>query len=112
MASRPIEPLKRSAAFDGDYHNSALCDVNDHEIRISVMTSQFGWHHHPDSDETFLVLDGELVIGFEDGEVTLSPGQMLRVPRGRVHRTRPAGARSVNLTFERKDAATIFRDSE
>jgi hypothetical protein len=32
------------------------------------------------------------------------------VPRGMLHRTRPGGARSVNLTFERRDAGTIFAD--
>ncbi|HET6941023.1 MAG TPA: cupin domain-containing protein, partial [Sphingomicrobium sp.] len=65
-------------------------------------------HRHPDSDETFYGVDGELVIEFEDREVIVRPGQLVTVPAGKLHRTRPAGARSVNLTFERKDAETIF----
>ena len=75
---------------------------------MSVMTHGFPWHHHPPSDESFLCVDGELVIEFADGEVTLKPGQMLTVPKGLRHRTRPAGARSVNLTFEQAQAETIF----
>jgi len=35
---------------------------------------------------------------------------MLTVPAGIWHRTRPAGARSVNLTFERANAAAVFGD--
>lgn len=104
-----LTALRRSVA--ADYWNDALAGVNDHEVRMSVMTAPFGWHHHPDSDESFLVLEGELVIGFATGEVTLTPGQMLTVPRGVIHRTRPGGERSVNLTFERRQADTVFVDA-
>ena len=107
-APRPIEPARIGLSVTDAYHNRSLATVNDHEVRLSVMTHGFPWHHHPDSDETFLVVDGELVIEFEHEEVVLRPGQMLTVPRGIVHRTRPNGERSVNLTFERKDAATTF----
>jgi mannose-6-phosphate isomerase-like protein (cupin superfamily) len=48
------------------------------------------------------------VIEFEDYEVHLGPGQLVTVPAGVLHRTRPAGRRSVNLTFEKKNAQTIF----
>lgn len=92
------------------YHNRSLATVNDHEIRMSVMTRQFRWHRHPDSDETFYGVDGELVIEFESGEVVVEPGEFVTVPAGTRHRTRPAGARSVNLTFERVGAATVFED--
>ena len=64
------------------------------------MTKPFHWHSHPNSDETFLVIEGVLVIEFEHGEIQLAKGQMTTIPRGIRHRTRPAGQRSVNLTFE------------
>jgi len=98
-----------SRAIDGSYENRALAQVNDHEVRMSVMTEPFGWHLHPDSDETFLVVEGGLAIDFENSSVELAPGQMLTVPRGMLHRTRPVGKRSVNLTFEKSGAATEFR---
>jgi mannose-6-phosphate isomerase-like protein (cupin superfamily) len=103
-----LNPLALSAAIGDDYHNRQIATVNDHEVRMSVMTAGFPWHAHPDSDETFLVVDGELVIEFEDREVVLAKGDLLTVPKGVVHRTRPLGARSVNLTFEKSDAATVF----
>ncbi len=105
---RVIDPASVGASVTEPYHNSVLASVNDHEVRVSVMTEAFGWHRHPDSDECFLVIDGELVIEFDDGEVVLRTGELLTVPRGVRHRTRPAGARSVNLTFERRDAETAF----
>ena len=74
------------------------------------MTEPFGWHRHPDSDETFFGVDGELIVRFVDREVIVGPGQFVTVPAGTLHRTRPAGARSVNLTFERIGASTVFED--
>lgn len=103
-----IDPLALSRLIGEPYHNHSLATINDHEIRMSVMTEQFRWHHHPDSDETFYGIDGQLVIEFAEREVVVGPGQFVTVPAGTRHRTRPAGDRSVNLTFERIGAATIF----
>jgi len=105
-----VDPLELSRAVTEAYRNVSLGTVNDHEIRLSVMTEQFRWHRHPNSDESFLGVDGELVIEFLDREILIAPGQMVTVPAGVLHRTRPAGARSVNLTFERIGADTIFED--
>lgn len=105
-----IHPLALSRAVTAAYENVSLGEVNDHEIRMSVMTEQFPWHQHPDSDETFFGVDGELVIEFRDREVVVKVGQFVTVPAGTIHRTRPAGKRSVNLTFERRGAETIFAE--
>lgn len=103
-------PLALSRLIDEPYRNVSLATVNDHEIRMSVMTGPFRWHQHPDSDETFYGVDGELIIEFADGELTVRPGEFVTVPAGTRHRTRPAGDRSVNLTFERIGATTIFEE--
>jgi len=106
----PIDPLALSRAVTEAYRNASLGEVNDHQIRMSVMTGQFPWHRHPDSDETFFGVDGELVIEFADREVVVKPGQFVTIPAGTLHRTRPAGKRSVNLTFERIGAETLFEE--
>jgi mannose-6-phosphate isomerase-like protein (cupin superfamily) len=105
-----VDPLKLGDAIEETYRNVSLGHVNDHEIRLSVMTAQFRWHRHPKSDETFLGVDGELVIEFPDRQIIVQPGQLVTVPAGLLHRTRPAGTRSVNLTFERIGAETVFED--
>ena len=106
----PIDPLALSRAVTEAYRNASLGEVNDHQIRMSVMTGQFPWHRHPDSDEAFFGVDGELVIEFADREVVVKPGQFVTIPAGTLHRTRPAGERSVNLTFERIGAETLFEE--
>jgi mannose-6-phosphate isomerase-like protein (cupin superfamily) len=104
----PVDPLRISRCIGDAYHNQRIVSVNDHEIRMSVMTSPFPWHRHPESDEIFFCIDGALVIEVGDGEITLHPGEFLTVPKGTRHRTRPAGDRSVNLTFEKLDSETVF----
>ena len=101
-----IVTLSSEASHAETYNIHAVASVNDDVVRISTMTQPYHWHSHPNSDETFLVLEGGLVIEFEHGEIQLDPGQMTTVPRGLPHRTRPSGRRSVNLTFEAADTET------
>lgn len=96
--------LSTESATAESYDNHSLGRVNDHEVRISVMTEPYHWHCHPDSDEIFLAIDGGLLIDFDDRTVELLPGQMITVNKGVRHRTRPLGTRAVNLTFERANA--------
>jgi mannose-6-phosphate isomerase-like protein (cupin superfamily) len=103
-SSFEIISLSVESATAGSYNNHSIAKVNDHEIRISTMTEAYHWHCHPDSDESFLALEGGLFIDFDDRTVEVLPGQMITINRGVRHRTRPIGERSVNLTFERADA--------
>lgn len=107
--SQPID--LRAEAGGSTYDNHPVAGVNDHVVRISTMTEAFYWHLHPDSDESFLVLEGKLRIEFADHAVELAPGQLYTVPKGIAHRTSPVGGRSVNLTFEHRDAATVRVDA-
>ncbi len=50
------------------------------------LLGEFVWHSHDDTDELFIVLDGNLIIQFRDREVTLGPQELLVVPRGVEHR--------------------------
>jgi mannose-6-phosphate isomerase-like protein (cupin superfamily) len=103
-SSFDVISLSSESTATKSYENHSIAKVNDHEIRISTMTEAYHWHCHPDSDESFLVLEGGIFIDFDDRTVELSPGQLFTVNRGVRHRTRPTGARSVNLTFERVGA--------
>jgi mannose-6-phosphate isomerase-like protein (cupin superfamily) len=108
MAELPrIITLASETSSQFAYDNHPLTRVNDHVVRIGTMTQPYHWHSHPNSDETFLVIEGRLKIEFENGSLELGPGQMATVPRGLRHRTAPVGARSVNLTFELDQAKTV-----
>ncbi len=88
--------------------NFVVNKVNDSCLRLAVNHEDYPWHFHSNSDELFLMLEGELTIEFPDRQsVTLRPNDTFFVPAGTIHRTCPKG-RTVNLCFEKIDADTQF----
>ena len=106
----PTDVGLKAQELSGKYENVVLSRTNDHVVRISRMTEPYFWHLHPDSDETFLGVEGVLILELEHQRIELGPGQMITVPKGVRHRTSPAGTHSVNLTFERADIETVRTD--
>lgn len=103
-----IDIRSEQAAVTDPYRNWVVCDINEHCMRLAVFEGEYRWHSHPDSDELFLVVAGELQIDFEEGaRVTLAEWQSIVVPAGTAHRTRAIG-RTVNVTFEKRHARTVF----
>jgi mannose-6-phosphate isomerase-like protein (cupin superfamily) len=94
------------------YQNTALTEVNNHVVRMGVMTEDYFWHYHPNSDETFMVIEGTLLLDLENETIELSKGQMITVPQNISHRTRPKGVRSINLTIELTDMETVRIDTK
>ncbi|MFA6086218.1 cupin domain-containing protein [Mucilaginibacter sp.] len=110
MENSPFKPTDLNEyhqAISDKYANHVLTNVNDHVVRISVMTEDFYWHYHPNSDETFIVLEGTMFLDLETGTVEIGKGQMITVAASVRHRTRPKGPRSVNLTIELADMETV-----
>jgi mannose-6-phosphate isomerase-like protein (cupin superfamily) len=100
----------KAQELSGRYENVVLSRTNDHVVRVSRMTEPYFWHLHPDSDETFLGIEGVLILELEHQRIEVGPGQMITVPKGIRHRTSPAGSHSVNVTFERADIETVRTD--
>lgn len=93
-----------------NYANFSSASVNDHVVKVSVMTESYYWHYHPNSDETFIMIEGVLFIDLQTGTIELFPGQLITIPKNTAHRTRPKGERSVNLTVEHGQIETIKID--
>ena len=88
------------AAFDSisdHWQPRRLASVNDYDVKVVKVQGEFTWHSHPDTDELFLVVSGELVIQLRDGDVTLGPGDVYVVPRGVEHCPRADGEVSALL---------------
>ena len=78
------------AGFDAAWSPRILANVNDYDIRLARFAGEHVWHVHEETDEFFLVLDGEIHIGLReaDGErtVVLPRGSVFVVPRGTFHK--------------------------
>lgn len=96
------------AASTSPYRNVVVNRVNESCLRLSAFEGDYRWHLHPESDELFVVVDGQLAIDLAGGTtLTLGPWDMVTIPAGMVHRTR-ALPRDVNLCVEHLHAETVF----
>lgn len=59
--------------------------VNNQYVKVAKVQGQLAWHKHDSEDEMFLVVNGRLILQFEDKEVALSPGDFYVVPKGTLH---------------------------
>ncbi len=81
-----IPLLDKAGRVDGHWQPRVIAEMNDYQFKVVKMDGDFVWHSHADTDETFLVLDGELRIALRDGEIVLRAGEMAVVPRGVEHK--------------------------
>jgi mannose-6-phosphate isomerase-like protein (cupin superfamily) len=86
-----------SAAITDPWSPLTVATVNDYDVRVFRAEGEFTRHSHPETDEFFLVLAGELTIRLEDRDVTLTAGQVFVVPRGVVHQPSSADGATVLL---------------
>lgn len=63
-----------------------IAEMNDYQFKLVRLQGDFVWHDHPETDETFLVIDGTLRIDFPDGSVQVAAGEMFVVPKGLRHK--------------------------
>ncbi|MBT8357579.1 MAG: cupin domain-containing protein [Desulfobacterales bacterium] len=69
------------------YQYEVIANMNNHNftlVRVKDRTLEF--HTHPDSDEVFLIVDGQMKLEFRDNTVDLKAGEMCVVPKGTEHR--------------------------
>ena len=81
-----INFAQKFAKFSEQWSPKVIAEMNDYQFKIVKIEGDFVWHDHPDTDETFIVLEGQLRIDFRDGEVILNAGEMFVVPAGVEHK--------------------------
>ena len=85
-----INLAEKLTLFTEQWSPRVVAEVNDYQFKLVKLQGEFVWHDHTDTDEAFLVLAGEMEIGFRDRTVTLRTGELFVVPRGVEHITRAA----------------------
>jgi len=83
---KAINFKEKLSLFNEQWSPKVIAEMNDYQIKIVKIEGDFEWHEHQDTDETFIVLEGDLRIDFRDGNVTLNRGEMYVVPRGVEHK--------------------------
>ena len=86
MSYKAINLQEKFGLFTERWQPKVIAEMNDYQFKIVKLEGDFIWHDHKDTDETFIVIEGRLRIGFRDGSVEIGPGEMFVVPKGVEHK--------------------------
>ena len=86
MEYKPLSFNEKFDLLNEQWSPRVIAEMNDYQFKVVKIEGDFIWHSHKDTDETFIVLDGELRIDFRDGYVKLKSGEMYVVPKGLEHK--------------------------
>ena len=95
MTYRPINLQQKFGLFNEQWQPKVIAEMNEYQFKVAKLQGEFIWHSHKDTDETFIVVEGDLRIDFRDGAVHVSAGEMFVVPKGVEHK--PYAEREVQL---------------
>lgn len=81
-----INLREKLSLVSNQWRPKVVAALNDLHFKIAKIEGEFVWHKHDDTDELFLVIEGEFEMQFRDRHVTLTEGEMIVVPKGVEHR--------------------------
>lgn len=84
--SNKVNLSEKLASFEQRWSPKTVALFNGHDVMVVKVEGEFKWHSHPDTDDLFLVLNGEVDIELRDRTINLKAGEMFVVPAGVEHR--------------------------
>ena len=81
-----INLAEKLSGFSDHWSPKIIAQMNDYHFKLVKFQGEFVWHSHADTDEVFIVIEGEMSIGFRTGKIDLKPGEMFVVPKGAEHK--------------------------
>jgi len=94
---KPVNLAEKLALFDTHWDPKVVADYNGNDIIVVKFQGEFPFHDHPDTDDFFLVIEGEVVLDVGSESHVLRPGELFVVPKGVRHRPRAAKEAKVLL---------------
>ena len=80
-----VNLAEKLASFDEPYSPRIVGQMNDYKLALAKAKGEFVWHSHPETDDFFLVVKGQLTIQLRDRDIVLGPGELFVVPAGVEH---------------------------
>lgn len=85
---KPVNLAEKLAMFDSHWDPQVVADYNDNEVMVVKFAGEFPFHLHEETDDFFLVLEGEMVMDLEGASHDVKAGELFIVPKGVTHRPR------------------------
>ena len=86
MGIKAINLKEKLSGFSDHWAPKIIARMNNYHFKVVKLQGEFVWHCHDETDEVFIVLEGEMSIAFRDKSIALKAGEMLVVPRGEEHK--------------------------
>jgi mannose-6-phosphate isomerase-like protein (cupin superfamily) len=86
MDHEAINFREKLGRFTEHWSPRIIAQLNNYHIKLAKLQGKFIWHRHNETDEAFIVLEGEMSIALRDGQVRLRAGEMFVVPKGTDHK--------------------------
>ena len=84
-----VNLTEKLTQFTTHWDPHVVADYNDNDVMVVKFQGEFPFHKHDDTDDFFLVLEGQMEMDIEgEGPRKVGPGEMFIVPKGVVHRPR------------------------
>ena len=71
--------------FSEHWSPRIVADFNGNDIMVVKVKGEFNWHSHPETDDFFLVIKGQITIKLRDEDIHLNEGELFVVPKGVEH---------------------------
>jgi mannose-6-phosphate isomerase-like protein (cupin superfamily) len=72
--------------FSEQWTPKIIAQLNDYHFKLVRIQGDFTWHKHDNTDEAFIVIDGEMRMDYENEQIILKNGEMIIVPKGKNHK--------------------------
>ncbi len=92
-----VNLAEKLAMVETPWNPKVVADYNGNDVMVVKFQGEFPFHDHPDTDDFFLVLEGEVLLDVGDATHVLKPGDLFVVPKGVRHRPRAAAEAQVLL---------------
>ena len=84
-----VNLAEKLGQFASHWDPHVVADYNGNDVMVVKFQGEFPYHKHDDTDDFFLVLEGEMIMDIEGAEpVRVQAGEMYIVPKGVGHRPR------------------------
>jgi len=81
-----INLIEKFNLFSDKWSPKIIAQLNDYHFKLVRIQGDFTWHKHDNTDEVFIILDGQMRMDYEDEQIILNTGEMIVVPKGKNHK--------------------------
>ena len=101
MLPESVNLSEKLSLFTEQWSPKVIAEMDGFQFRLAKLKGDFVWHNHTDTDETFIILDGKMILHFRDHSVELNGGEMVVIPKGVEHKpTSPEGYKALLIEPE------------